>query len=353
MHLPLLSLPANRVRRNYRGGALLEAWSGRPAVDGNQPEDWVASTVIASNPGLDKSPDEGLAMVADGAGHQSKLADLFAAAPHYYFGTHHPEHAGNQLGFLVKLLDSAMRLPMQAHPTSTFAKKHLGSRWGKLEAYVILAVRPGIDPYIRLGFQRAPSAEEWFRIVTTQDIAAMDRCFDRVPVRVGEVWLVPGGIPHAIGEGILLLEIMEPSDLVVRCEFEREGIIVPPAARFMQKDPAFALQIFNYEELSVDQITQLYRITPTRISESEEQLIGPKQTETFSVKRITAHQTVGLPFVGQIRIGVVAKGTGTVTIGAHTLDLAPGSRFLIPADAPEGSLCPTRGSELEVLICSP
>ena len=30
-----------------------------------------------------------------------------------------------------------------------------------------------------------------------------------------------------------MLEIMEPSDLVVRCEFEREGIVVPEDGRFM------------------------------------------------------------------------------------------------------------------------
>ena len=60
-----------------------------------------------------------------------------------------------------------------------------------------------------------------------QDKARMDGCFEKIPVQVGEVWYIPGGMPHAIGEGITMLEIMEPSDLVVRCEFEREGIVVP------------------------------------------------------------------------------------------------------------------------------
>jgi len=34
---------------------------------------------------------------------------------------------------------------------------------------------------------------------------------------------IPGGILHAIGEGIFMVEIMEPSDLAVRFEFERAG----------------------------------------------------------------------------------------------------------------------------------
>ena len=52
-----------------------------------------------------------------------------------------------------------------------------------------------------------------------QDKARMDGCFEKIPVQVGEVWYIPGGMPHAIGEGITMLEMMEPSDLVVRCEF--------------------------------------------------------------------------------------------------------------------------------------
>jgi mannose-6-phosphate isomerase len=146
---------------------------------------------------------------------------------------------------------------------------------------------------------------------------------------------------------------MEPSDLVVRCEFEREGIVVPPAARFMQKDPAFALQIFDYEELSVSQVTERFRIMPRRITETEEQLIGPEQSGTFSVRRITARKPLSFHFVGLIRIGVVTRGVGSLTIGKQTMALFPGAKFLISAQAPEGTLRPERGKEIEVLICSP
>ena len=154
----LLPLPPNRTRRNYVGGKLLELWEGKAeGVDGDRPEDWIASTTVASNPGLPLIEDEALAFVEVG-GERMKLADLFAREPGYFLGERHVGAVGLQLGFLAKLLDSAMRLHVQAHPTKAFAQEHLNSRWGKLETYVILAVRPGIQPYIRLGFQRAPSA---------------------------------------------------------------------------------------------------------------------------------------------------------------------------------------------------
>ena len=153
----LLELPANRVRRNYSGGALLDGLEGLPdPEDGDRPEDWIASTVQARNPGLEEIPNEGLATVRDESGTVHFLRDLFAADPAHYLGQQHFDHLGPELGFLTKYLDSGMRLHVQAHPTAEFAQRHLSSRWGKLETYVVLGVREAGRGYLRLGFQRAP-----------------------------------------------------------------------------------------------------------------------------------------------------------------------------------------------------
>jgi mannose-6-phosphate isomerase len=387
--VPLLLLPPNRVRRNYRGGASLDALAGvAEPRDGDRPEDWIASTTRATNPGLPAIADEGLARVSVTDRSSLPLIDLFAAAPEFYLGSNHVARLGTQLGFLAKLLDSSIRLHVQAHPTADFARRHLGSRWGKLETYVILGARPGVEPYIRLGFQRPPTPAEWRRIVLEQDIAAMDACFDRVPLRVGEVWLVPGGLPHAIGEGVLMLEVMEPTDLVVRCEFEREGIVVPPAGRFMGRDPDFALGIFDYTELPVAEVRRRYRIEakrvesgwaagggsgvadPRRSSSAEDpspcplpgvpgrgektldQLIGPEHTDCFTILRYTADGPAALAGADRLRIGVVESGSGTLTVGECQIPLRRGAKFLLAAAAPVGRLEPADGP-LRILFVSP
>ena len=245
-----------------------------------------------------------------------------------------------------------MRLHVQAHPTAAFAREHLGSPWGKLEAYVILALRDESNAYIRLGFQRPPSPREWRRIVLEQDIAAMDACFDPIPVRVGDVWLVPGGLPHAIGEGILMLEVMEPSDLVVRCEFVREGVEVPPEARFMGAPVDLALQIFDYTPLDAARVAEMFKIAPRRLSPAEEELIGAAQTGSFAVTRFTVAGRTALPPRPRLRIGVVAAGHGTLTMSGEQIPLQPGSRFLLAAEAPAGELASAGGDPLAVLFCS-
>jgi mannose-6-phosphate isomerase len=49
-------------------------------------------------------------------------------------------------------------------------------------------------------------------MIVEQDITSMELCFDKLAVKPGDVYVVPGGLPHAIGNGVLMVEIMEPTD---------------------------------------------------------------------------------------------------------------------------------------------
>ena len=339
-HPALLKLPENRARRNYSGGAAIDMLKRKPVCqDGRQPEEWMASTVTATNPGMDPVEKEGMAFIVDAAGRKRWLTDLFQESPEFYLGAAHFQNYGPHTGFLAKLLDSAIRLHVQAHPSRAYAQRHLNSRWGKLECYAILGVRPGYEPYIRLGFQRPPSRAEWLRIMEQQDIRAMDACFDRVPVRPGEVWYVPGGLPHAIGEGVLMLEVMEPSDLVIRCEFEREGIVVPPQARFMGKDAASSLDIFDYTAYSVEEVTRKFRLTPRVLEETAEyrweQQTDKTITDSFAIEKLTLQPngTFTSSQEGRFALLLVTQGVVKIRTGAEEVLLGQGESCFAAAGA--------------------
>jgi mannose-6-phosphate isomerase len=315
---PFYKILPTRVRRGYRGGKLLDTIRGTlPGEDNEQPEEWIASTVEAVNPGLPAVDNEGLTRVSvAGDGESTTLKKVCEAFPEYMLGKQHLKHKGIELGFLAKLLDSAMRLHIQAHPTAAFAREHLQSRYGKLETYTILKVREGVDPYIYLGFQRAPNKSEWRRIIEEQDMEAMMACFDRIPVREGEVWYVPGGLPHAIGEGILMVEVMEPSDLVVRCEFEREGIVVPPAGRFMQRGLDFCLDIFDYQSRGIEEVRRACRLEPHLVeahgSWTRRQLVGPRQTDCFEVEEIEVSAEPAVTTSDRIELLLAVDGSAVI-----------------------------------------
>jgi len=324
--------------------------------DGDRPENWLASLVTARNPGLEIREGEGLSLVETG-GTRVRLQDLIAADPEGYLGPAHVAAYGQDLGFLAKLLDSSMRLHIQAHPTRRFAREQYGKSWGKFEAYVILAARNGIDAYILLGFQHPPTPEEWLRIVVEQDRAAMEACFEKVPVKPGEVWFVPGGLPHALGEGLLVLEVMEPSDLVVRCEFEREGIVVPEAARFMGLNPKEALRIFDYTPWPLEALRDTYRVEPRPLRQGkhwqEWLLIGHEQIDCFEVRNVVVDAKTFLPMDHRFAVGFVQNGIGGVKADGRSVTLKPGACFWVSACCSELSVAPAPGETLRMIFCFP
>lgn len=349
----LIKLPENRVRRNYRGGAGIDRMHGKSVCsDNNMPEEWVGSMVEAFNPGMEPIDYEGLATVETGNGLRF-LRDVVCDNPEYYLGSEVNKDGNWQLSFLFKILDSSMRLHVQAHPSTEFANEKMGKPYGKLECYYILHVREGIEPYIRLGFQHMSGRDEWRNIIETQDKERMDGCFEKIPVNVGEVWYIPGGMPHAIGEGITMLEIMEPSDLVVRCEFERDGVVVPKDARYMGKDLNFCLDVFDYKEYSIEMIIEKCRIQPRRLNKTDAyervRLIGEELTPCFFVEKISVKKFVSIQHNHKFTIGVVCGGICKIETETDVTVLREGDSFMIAAGVKMYSVFPEEDTELVIV----
>ncbi|MDI5941475.1 carbohydrate kinase, partial [Micromonospora sp. DH15] len=99
---------------------------------------------------------------------------------------------------------------------------HLASPYGKTEAWVIVSARP--DAYVHLGFARDVAADELAGWVAGQQVDRMLAATNRIPVAAGDAILCPAGLPHAIGDGILLVEVQEPTDYSVLLEYEGFGL---------------------------------------------------------------------------------------------------------------------------------
>jgi len=351
----LLTFLPERVWRSYPGGATLDRLEGKSDPrDDHWPEDWVGSTTEAVNP-VERPAGEGLARVAEG--HQPRFRDLLEENPAAYLGAAHAAAFGAEFPVLVKLLDSAIRLHFQAHPTAEFARAHGLGPSGKAEAYHILAIRPEIkDPYIYLGFQRPPARAELKRIIEDQDITALEACFERIPVKVGETYFIPGGRPHAIGPGVLMVEVMEPSDLAVRFEFERGGYVLPESARFMQRGLEFCLDVFDLAPISAHEVFAHYRCdrrwrrdwpgAGQQFSLLENDL-NPRFTLRLSEFTGDATREGGDAF-----IGVVTGGTGVLRDGRREWTVGPYDRFFCPAGL-AGFEVKTLEGPLTLLECHP
>lgn len=120
---------------------------------------------------------------------------------------------------MTKLLDAGERLPVHLHPDRAFAERMLGSPFGKTEAWLVLRVQ-GDDPRVWLGFRDDVERDQLVRWVDEQDTAALLDALQSIPVAPGDAVLVPAGLPHAIGDGVFLAELQEPTDYSILLEWD-------------------------------------------------------------------------------------------------------------------------------------
>jgi mannose-6-phosphate isomerase len=407
----LILLPSNRVWRTYPGGRTLDQLalrrngrlaSGSTPADSHLAEDWIASTTRAINPPDAPVPARDPAFMAPPGissvlvGHDPTprdFAQLLASDPEYFLGAAHVRKYGAQPQLLVKFLDSGTRLHFQVHPTREFAQRVLGAPSGKTEAYYVLGVRsegerldrkPLVDDpaagetgagssrstvepdrstlrseptgYIYVGFQRPPTPAQLREYIVTQNMDAIEACFDRISVRPGDTFIIPGGTPHALGAGVFMVEIQEPSDLVIRFEFERAGYVLPESARFMNRDVDFALTVFNLAPLTPAALDARVRCQPRRIRQLgpgsfQDELIGAAQTDCFRVVRTRLGGPVTKTETGGV-IAIVTSGAVQAEVGgeSHRLDIY--EKCFLPAGIGPITFTPLNDSA-EILECFP
>ncbi len=193
---------------------LLGRLRGETEEDDVFPEDWLGSVTPARNPGRD-DPEEGLSRFADGR----LLRDAVETDPIGWLGEAHVARFGTSTGLLTKLLDAAERLPVHAHPDRAFAREALGSEFGKTEAWIVLDTRSE-ESEVWVGLREPVDPAEYLTWIGEQDVERLLHSLNRVAVRAGDVVYVPAGVPHAIGAGVLIAELQEPTDFSLLCEWQ-------------------------------------------------------------------------------------------------------------------------------------
>lgn len=359
-HRKPLLLKRNRVWRTYTGGRLLEQWQGiGNGGDGSHPEEWIGSTVRTLR-GAAQGTAEGLSAVDGkqlGQSGDILLPDLIEAAPRAMLGDAHVDALGAQMGILVKALDAAERLTIQVHPTKAQARHAFGSDFGKTEAWYVLATRGrscGEEPCVYLGFCEHVTKAHWKGLFESQDALAMRRALHRFPVSPGDVFLVEGGVPHAIGEGCFLLELQEPTDFTFRAERTTpRGQLLPDEACHLGLGFDAMLDMHRYEPLTRQEVLRRWKIEPRPLQEGASyrlsSLLDASHTDCFSMQRLDLHGEYAQPPRDSFAIAIVAAGSGTIATDAERLQAKQGDSFFLPARV--SPLC--WQGDMNVLFCLP
>lgn len=119
-------------------------------------------------------------------------------------------HTYDRFPILLKFIDATNALSVQVHPYDDYAFVN-ESEFGKNEMWYVMDAKP--NAYLYCGFTRDVTKEEVKRRIADNTITDI---LNRINVKKGDVFFIPAGTMHAIGEGILICEIQQNSNSTYR-----------------------------------------------------------------------------------------------------------------------------------------
>lgn len=157
----------------------------------------------------------GDAVIEEGFGSGFTIAEVMDANGGIAFGdiALRDEYELQDFPILAKLIDARQNLSIQVHPDDDQAAAFGHS--GKTEAWHILDAEPGSKLYA--GLRPGIGLDEFAEAARRQDgsSAALLR---EIPAEVGATILLPAGTIHALGAGVTVYEIQQPSGVTYRLD---------------------------------------------------------------------------------------------------------------------------------------
>ena len=309
----------NRVARVYTGGKLLGDFLGDGSSDGFYPEEWIASAVRAINKGSD-DPKEG---VSKPIGSDLYFDELLMHNKYEMLG---PQ---GKLRILVKYLDSAIRLPAQAHPDKEFSRAHFHSEYGKTESWIILGTRENAK--IFFGFKDGVDEKVFRQAIADSELDkdAMEKLMKSISPKVGDVFLVPAKTVHAIGAGCLILEVQEPTDFTIQPERWCGDYKLSDDEMYLGLAPDDAVKCFGFGE------QPSAKVEPKTVYEEKgvtvECLIDRTLTPCFVINRIKCDGgSYPMNVKDSYAVYIVTAGEGEIIGEDYRHSLRQGDYFFLP-----------------------
>ena len=309
---PMLFEP--NLRTMVWGGKRLTAWKELPEQD-NIGESWEVST-------LDMLPS----VIANGTWAGYPLREVIGKMPEAILGKAVAKKYDNDMPLLVKFIDTKSDLSVQVHPDDAMAlREHNAS--GKTEMWYV--VDADEDAYIYAGFQEELTPEEYTRRV--EDGTILD-ALAKHDIRTGDVFYIPAGRVHAIGKGVILVEVQQSSDLTYRIyDYGRLGLDGKPRTLHTE----LAAQALDY---------RVYKEYKNAYKDDIDAANPCLDTEHFSVRVVSLTQPIRRNMVNydSFVISTCTQGTCTIRIRSthDEVELREGFSCLIPAAIADYDIIP-------------
>jgi mannose-6-phosphate isomerase len=189
-----------RLKQKIWGGtSLVNHYHKRADASVKFGESWEISAV-----------SENISIVSNGFLAGNNLEELIEVYMGDITGDSVFEKFGNEFPLLIKLIESGENLSVQVHPGNAMARERHNA-FGKTEMWYILESEK--DSKIYTGFKEPVDKELYTNSLNKGELVKLLNVENPFP---GDVFFTPAGRVHAIGAGIILIEIQQTSDVTYR-----------------------------------------------------------------------------------------------------------------------------------------
>lgn len=234
----------------------------------------------------------------------------------------HKELFGNKgtarFPLLVKFLDAKQDLSVQVHPNNKYASLYTDDL-GKTECWYILDATPNAKIYYG---HNATSKKELKELI---DSEKWNDLLNVVDVHAGDFYYVPAGTVHALGAGVLALEIQQSSDTTYRLyDFDRIDKTTGKKRQLNIEDALNVIDVpFKSKKPNVEIIKEKNCIKTKLIDE-----------KYFDVIKLEIKND-GINFnqnENEYSLNVVINGSGTLFVNEVNYSLNKGMAFIMPGN---------------------
>lgn len=265
---------------------------------------------------------DGSSTVASGGWSGFSLSEVIRNHSEF-LGTRH--RGLKELPILIKFIDAKQDLSVQVHPTDEYAARFENGQLGKTEMWYVLDA--GKDAKLVYGLRKDCTEEEVREAIASGHLS---KYLQSVKVYKDDLFFIEAGTIHAIGEGCLIAEIQENSNLTYRLyDYDRVGKDGKKRPLHVEK----ALAVANLK--SSAEPRQPLRVLKYEPGVARELLSRCKYFEVYRMlvnterKQKVEYQADDISF----RVLLCISGCGNMKSDNETLAFYKGDCIFVPADS--------------------
>lgn len=275
-------------------------------------------------------------MITNGFLAENNLNELLEIYMTELVGEKNYEKYGLGFPLLIKFIDAQDNLSVQVHPDDELAQRKYGQS-GKTEMWHVIASEPGSGLYV--GFNKTVSKAQFEEAIAN---GTVEEVLQFYPVQPGDTFMIPAGTVHAIGKGVLLAEIQQPSDITFRV-FDWNRLDDEGNSRELHVQEALEAIDFDHQTDNFKVECQLQLNKTVRLVRSQ----------YFNTSLLEFDQPLNKSFVeiDSFVIYMCLDGQILLAYGDERERLETGEVVLIPAEMEEVQLLPARKSKVLEVYC--